>query len=263
MNMLFDALSLLTLLIARGYGVLTVLPPLMKAGQGWMVRLPIALALALPSANLAPSVAIAHLDMGVVVLLAVFEFGIGMIVGALFLPLFAVPRAVGALVDVQAGLQSIQLFDPGAAERSSTLFADLFEQIVWVMFIGAGGLAMMAHAYGLSQQVWPMGKFGFPDLDQLAMIVRDGFSAMGRATLMIVAPFAVVLFTIDYAMALIGRSAPQLNVLTNSIAIKITFAMIVFVAMLGPFGEMFRTTLGIWMEDTGTVYRVLKGARDE
>lgn len=263
MTMLFDALSLLTLLIARGYGVLIVVPPLMKAGQGWIVRLPIALALALPSANLAPSVSIAHLDMGAVAVLAAFEFGIGMIVGALFLPLFAVPRAVGALIDLQAGLQSIQLFDPSSAERSSTLFADLFEQIVWVMFIGVGGLAMMAHAYGLSQQVWPMGRFGFPDLDQLVTILTDGFRSMGRATLMIVAPFAVVLFTLDYAMALIGRSAPQLNVLTNSVAIKITFAMIVFVTMLGPLTETFQTTIGGWMDQTGTVYRVLKGSRDE
>ncbi|KVW73116.1 hypothetical protein WK99_32945 [Burkholderia ubonensis] len=251
--------SLLALLVARGYGVMIVVPPLVRAGQGWLVRLPIALALSLPSAHLASSISFTHLNVGVLALLASAEFGIGLIVGAVFLPLFAVPRSVGALIDLQVGLQSVQLFDPGSAERSTTLFADLFEQIVWVVFISTGGLAMMAQAYALSQQVWPMGQMAMPDAERLIGLVQDGYRAIGRTTMMMVAPFSIVLFMLDYAMALIGRSAPQLNILTNSIAIKITFAILVFVIMLGPFTDVIQTTLGAWMDGVTSAYRTLQG----
>ncbi|MGT0193843.1 EscT/YscT/HrcT family type III secretion system export apparatus protein [Burkholderia pyrrocinia] len=263
MHTLFDMVSLLALLVARGYGVLFMVPPLLRAGQGWLVRLPIALALSLPAANLVSTVSIAHLNVAAVALIAAFEFGVGLIVGALFLPLFAVPRSVGALIDLQAGLQSIQLFDPGSAERSTTLFADLFEQIVWVMFISVGGLVMMAEAYALSQQVWPMGQLAFPEPARLVSMAQEGYRAMGRTTFMVVAPFAIVLFMLDYAMALIGRSAPQLNVLTNSIAIKITFVILVFVVMLGPLMDASQTTIGAWMDGAIGLYRTLQGKSHE
>ncbi|KVO23407.1 hypothetical protein WJ74_33805 [Burkholderia ubonensis] len=259
MHALFDMVILLALLVARGYGVLIVVPPLSRAGQSWLVRLPIALALSLPAANLVSSVSIAHLNVGAIALIAAFEFGVGLIVGAVFLPLFAVPRSVGALIDLQAGLQSIQMFDPGSAERSTTLFADLFEQIVWVMFISVGGLAMMAEAYALSQQVWPMGQLAFPESERLVALAQDGYRAMGRTTLMVIAPFAIVLFVLDYAMALIGRSAPQLNVLTNSIAIKVTFAILVLVLLLGPFTDAVQKTIGAWMDGVSSLYHMLQG----
>ncbi|KVU00225.1 hypothetical protein WK62_19360 [Burkholderia ubonensis] len=257
---LSDIVGLLALLVARGYGIMAVVPPLLRVGQGWLVRLPIALALSLPAANLATPMSITNLNLAIVALIAVLEFGVGLIVGALFLPLFAVPRSVGALIDLQAGLQSIQLFDPGSAERSTTLFADLFEQIVWVMFVSVGGLAMMAEAYALSQQVWPMGQLAFPDTGRLMDVVKEGYRSIGSATLMIVAPFAIVLFMLDYAMALIGRAAPQLNILTNSVAIKIVFAILVLVVMLGPLSELVQTTMDGWMNEVKSVYRALGGS---
>ncbi|KVP26035.1 hypothetical protein WJ85_34920 [Burkholderia ubonensis] len=257
---LSDIVGLVALLVARGYGIMVVVPPLLRAGQGWLVRLPIALALSLPAANLATPMSIADLNLAVVALIAIVEFGVGLIVGALFLPLFAVPRSVGALIDLQAGLQSIQLFDPGAAERSTTLFADLFEQSVWVMFVSVGGLAMMAEAYALSQQVWPMGQLVFPETERLIDLVRDGYRAIGSSTLMIAAPFAIVLFMLDYAMALIGRAAPQLNILTNSVAIKIVFAILVLVVMLGPLSEFVQPTMAGWMNEVKGILRVLGGS---
>jgi type III secretion protein T len=224
---LSHSITVLALLIARGYGMLLAIPPLMKAGQGWLIRFPIALAIALPSFIPAYQLTTQHFSIANIALLALREFMLGALAGVFFLPLFAVPRAAGALVDQQAGLMSIQLFDPTAAERTSTLFADLFEQCALFLFVTAGGFAILSEMYAVSYSLWPATAAGFPTLNHVITLIPDGFGKMLAMSIVYAAPFVVLLIVLEYGIGLIGRAAPQINILTTSVAIKMVAVALV------------------------------------
>ncbi|KVV39187.1 type III secretion protein [Burkholderia territorii] len=237
MSVLDDAARTLTvvmLLLARGYGLLFAVPVVLKAGQGWMTRLPIALALALPSFPLAYHAMPDTLSGGHIVFAAVREVVLGALTGVFFLPLFAVPRAVGTFVDQQAGLMSIQLFDPTSSERSATLFADIFEQFALFMFVVAGGFGVLGELYMVSNRFWPVAAEGMPSLGHAAELVMLGFGTMFDTSIRYAAPFVSMLILLEYGIGLVGRAAPQLNILTTSVAIKMVAAL-VLTPIVAPF----------------------------
>jgi type III secretion protein T len=256
---LSHGIMVLALLIARGYGMLLAIPPLMKAGQGWLIRFPIALAIALPSFVPAYQLSLQNFSVTNTALLALREFMLGALAGVFFLPLFAVPRAAGTLVDQQAGLMSIQLFDPTAAERTSTVFADLFEQSALFMFVAAGGFAMLSEMYAVSYSLWPSTAPGFPTLDQVATMIPDGFSKMMATAIAYAAPFVVVLIVLEYGIGLVGRAAPQINILTTSVAIKMVAVASVMLLGNAYFVDDYTNLMAVALDEgkafLGTVLR--------
>lgn len=244
-------MTLLALLLARGYGLLLAVPPLMKAGQGWMIRMPIALALALPAFPHAYHAMSDLPDGGRLAFMTVRELVLGGLTGIFFLPLFAVPRAVGALIDQQAGLMSIQLFDPTSPERSATIFADVFEQIALFMFVAAGGLGKLSELYAVSHRFWPIAATDLPTLDHVINLAMNGVGSLYNNTIRYAAPFVVTLILLEYGIGVVGRVAPQLNILTTSIAIKLVMALLM-VAMVGP---LFVDSFGRALDSAGVTAR--------
>ncbi|KVO19691.1 EscT/YscT/HrcT family type III secretion system export apparatus protein [Burkholderia ubonensis] len=235
---LFDdvarTITVLALLLSRGYGLLLAIPPLMKAGQGWMTRFPIALAIALPTFPLAYHTIPDTLAGGQAVFSAARELVLGALTGIFFLPLFAVPRAIGTFVDQQAGLMSIQLFDPTSAERSATIFADAFEQTALFMFVLAGGFGVLAELYAASHRFWPVASTDLPSIERVTDLATRSVGAMFDMAIRYAAPFVVTLILLEYGIGLIGRAAPQLDVLTTSVALKLVSALLL-VVIVGPF----------------------------
>ncbi|WP_269434742.1 EscT/YscT/HrcT family type III secretion system export apparatus protein [Burkholderia sp. BDU5] len=227
------AIAVLALMLPRGYGLLLAIPPLMKAGHAWTMRLPIALALALPSLPFAYHMMPSALPAGQIAFVAVREFALGVLTGMFFLPLFSVPRAVGTFVDQQAGLMSVQLFDPTSTERSATVFADVFEQSALFMFVASGGFGALGELYAMSQRFWPVTEMNAPPIADVTDIARQGFNAMVDTAIRHAGPFVATLILVEYGIGLIGRAAPQLNILTTSVAIKLVFAL-VLIAIVGP-----------------------------
>ncbi|MDR6504014.1 type III secretory pathway component EscT [Burkholderia ambifaria] len=226
---LLTAVPILALMWARGCGMLVALPVLgSKAGQGWSVRFPIAMAIALPSFAQIYSLPIPELTLLKGAWLALREFAIGALCGAFFLPLFVVPRTAGALVDQQAGATSIQLFDPATAEGATTPFADLFEQCALYVFVLTGGLSVLGEIYAYSCAAWPVGAADWPELRAFAtMLMPDGFVALFVRAVGYAAPYVAVLLLCEYSIGLIGRTAPQINVVTTSVALKMWLALVV------------------------------------
>ncbi|TDA48274.1 EscT/YscT/HrcT family type III secretion system export apparatus protein [Burkholderia pyrrocinia] len=217
----------LALMWVRGCGMLAVLPVMgSKAGQGWSVRFPIAMAIALPSFAHIHARPLPELVLLEGAWLTLREFVIGALCGAFFLPLFAVPRTAGALIDQQAGATSIQLFDPGSAEGSTTPFADLFEQCALYAFVLSGGLFMLGEMYAYSYAAWPVGEQSWPDLRAFATaLAPDGFVVLFTHAIGHAAPYVTVLLLCEYSIGLIGRAAPQINVVTTSAALKMWFVL--------------------------------------
>jgi type III secretion protein T len=150
------------------------------------------------------------------------EFVIGLVCGVFFLPLFVVPRAAGTLIDQQAGTSMILLNDQSMPEGASTLFADLFEQCALYAFVVAGGFAMLSEMYAVSWAVWPATASGFLPLEHFfTAILPTGFTAVVVQAVLHAAPYVTVLLLFEYGIGLVGRSAPQINVLTTAAAVKL------------------------------------------
>mgnify|MGYP000892123507 FL=1 len=228
-------LMMLGLMQARGFGVLLAIPVLLKPGRGWKVRLPLALAIALPSL---PAIdAVQQLSGAAWIFIALKELAVGAVVGAVFMPLFLVAREAGVLVDQQAGLMMMQLLDPTSAERQATVFADAFEQCTLVVFLGAGGLAALADLYATSHLVWPVGGGGGPSLDIATRLLLQGLDELMRAALRLSSPFLFILIVLEVGLGLLGRAAPQWNVMTSSISVKLLVTLLIGMAVAEPMAS--------------------------
>lgn len=230
----------LALLVTRGYGMLLAIPMLMKGGQGRLLRLPIALAIALPAFIPASQASLQDFSIINTAVLVLREFLLGALAGVFFSPLFVVPRAAGTLVDQQAGLMSIQLFDPTSAERSSTVFADLFEQCALFLFVTAGGFSVLSEMYTISYLLWPVTAVGFPSAHHLMTLIQEGSSQMLPSSIAYAAPVVVVLIALEYGIGLVGRAAPQINILTTAVAIKIVAVALVLLAGAAHFVDDYK-----------------------
>ncbi|MGH1358724.1 MAG: type III secretion system export apparatus subunit SctT [Burkholderiaceae bacterium] len=166
-------------------------------------------------------------------LLLLKEAGIGLMIGLSFAMVFWVARAIGELVDYQTASTFSQNTDPVNGQNASTL-GMFIEKVFIVYTVAAGGLLIFAEVLLLSYSLWPVGQL-VPDLIQRAspLLIMET-SRLFALGLLLAGPMMLIVFMIDIGFGLIGRTAPQLNLLNLTLPLKAPVA--VFVLMLAlPF----------------------------
>ena len=153
-----------------------------------------------------------------------FAFSAAVIVNAV--------QSAGEIIDIQAGLSMIMLMNP-ATNTQATATGRLFYQIALIVFIVAGGHLYLLSAFFRSFTIVPLGTFAFggPALNEMIRITGDVFNVGAQLSL----PVLVVLFVVDFGLAMMNRVSPQVNVLELNFAMKPTTSMLVFLVALPTF----------------------------
>ena len=165
------------------------------------------------------------------------EYVIGFLLGYLVGWIFWVVQSAGALIDNQRGAAIASSIDPLQGHETSPL-GNLFSQLfLTYVFVTGAVLPMFGLLYN-SYVLWP--------IDRAVPVIADNFPAMlllmfdnaMRLMFVLAAPIIAVMFMAEFALAIVSRFAPQIQVFILAMPIKSAlaiFILIFYFALLMPY----------------------------
>lgn len=200
---------------------LVLAPPFAHRGIPATVRVMLALGLALliaPRARAAsdPSDVVAFAGQ------LLMQVLIGVALGFLVALVFAAVQSAGGLIDLFAGFQLSQAYDP-MNQFSGAQFARLYQITAIVLLFASDGYQLVILGLVRTFDVLPL---GMPlDLAAMAAVSTTGITQMFLAALQVAGPLVVVLFLADVGLGLLTRVAPALNAFALGFPLKILLTL--------------------------------------
>lgn len=154
-------------------------------------------------------------------MLAVMFIGeamLGLILGMLVMILFSAVQFGGHIIGFQMGFAMVSVVDPitGTSEAVSAHFLWMCTMLT---FLALNGHLFLISAMGQSFDLIPPG--GLLLTDALVSHVLDFSRQLFILAVRVAAPVMAAIFLVDLALALIARTAPQMNVLMLGFPVKI------------------------------------------
>ena len=207
--------------VARVFGMMTILPMFTRLGLSGLLRGAVALALAMP---LVPAVmtqlaAGRPLDpLGLLVVLTK-ELLVGIVLGVVFGAPFWAVEIAGELVDQQRQSEAAILPDP--SQQSETgLTGTLFVLTTIVVFFAGGGMRFLFDALVASYAIWPPFDLLPHASPGAAYEVLALLDAVLQAGVVLASPLVIAMVVTELSMALLGRFAPNLSVYDLALSAK-------------------------------------------
>lgn len=206
--------------VARGLGLLQILPLSTRLGLTGLHRAAVAGALALlllpllmtQLGPIPPSGA--HLA-----LLAAKEGMIGFLLGVIFAVPFWIAETAGELIDQQRGSQGAVTPDP-AGEEQSGITATLLVLTLTTIFLLSGGMHWLLDALYRSYALWPAGQLTPHLASGAAMRVLGLLDSILGSGLLLASPLLIAMLLVELSLGLINRFMPQLNVFDLALSAK-------------------------------------------
>ncbi len=176
-------------------------------------------------------------------LMVLGELILGLVLGLLVHIIFAAVQTAGQVIGFQMGFAMMNVVDPMTGV-SEAITAQFLYMITLLLFLSMNGHLYMLKGFSHSFELVPPGGLLItPELvDQVVSFSRQIFVLAVK----IAAPVMAAVFLVDLALALIGRAAPQMNVLFVGFPLKIAvgflFISLIF-TLLARFMEQFVGTI--------------------
>ncbi|MDP0588593.1 MAG: type III secretion system export apparatus subunit SctT [Candidatus Endonucleobacter bathymodioli] len=238
----------------RLLALFTVLPMLhKKVLGGTMIRNGICLCMVLFLHPLLsegnPEEVLSILATGGIVLKEVF---IGALLGfCVAIPFWALESS-GFFIDNQRGASMASIMNPFSGAETSPL-GILFSQAFIAIIMTSGLFLMLLKNVFLSYQAWPVFSY-YPEFNFKATIFfLNQFDLIVSLAMWLAAPIIISMFITEFGIALISRSAPQLNVFILAMPIKSAVAAAILVVYVGTVMALTRRH----MMDMGSLFTSL------
>ena len=215
------------LVLPRAYAFLTISQLLPQTAVPRLARNAAILVICLPVTPI--MLPYSTLFVGEVALFVAFffkEVALGVIMGYLVFWLFWAVQAAGTLIDNQRGAAIASSIDPLQGHEAAPL-GMLFSQAFITYFFSIGGFLVITMLLYRSYVIWP--------ITEMIPITRPDFPAQMLAVLdlgmrlafILSAPIIAIMFLAEFALAMVSRFAPQVQVFILAMPIKSALAMIV------------------------------------
>lgn len=258
---LFDReLVAIMLTLPRLYAFLAVSQVLNPAAVPRLARGATTLALAIPlvPVNLALVDGFDRTVGGYVIHFAK-EYAIGFALGYMVAWVFWAVQSAGALIDNQRGASIASSIDPLQGHESSPL-GNLFSQAFLTYVFAIGAVLPVIGLVYQSYVVWPPTR-GLPALTpDLPVLLLRMFDHALRMVVILAGPIVIVMFLAEFALALVSRFAPQVQVFILAMPIKSALAALILVfyfSILLPYGTR---QLGLATEAAPGLYELMQPA---
>jgi flagellar biosynthesis protein FliR len=176
------------------------------------------------------------------------EAGVGATLGLGILMAFAGFALAGRLIDIQIGFGIAQVFDPLTRSRIPVLSA-VFGLLAAVFFFLVDGHHALLRGIAYSIERFPVGR-GWavapaePLVRQMAALFTLGFA--------LAAPVVLGLLLVEFALGVVSRNLPQMNMRVVGIPVKILAGLLALSVWATGFGEPAgRLYAGIYQTWTG------------
>src|SRR5579875_2999594 len=201
---------------------LVLAPPFSFSGIPLRIKGMLAVALSLLVAPQAATTIPADLDTGTFILSLVCQLLIGGLLGFLCAMVFAAVQSAGNLVDLFAGFQLSQAFDP-QMNVNGAQFTRLMQMVALGLLFVSGGDELILNGLFRTFTALPVtGMFSRSVGEQLL----PGVGQLLVAAVQIAGPIVVVLFLADVGLGLLTRVAPALNASQLGFPLKILITLL-------------------------------------
>lgn len=247
---LFDSAWITRVLLLSGrIAALFLMTPLLyampvPASVRVLLAIALAVALALPFAG---SPGAEPVPLGALLQSFLQELAIGATLGLGVLMAFAGFTVAGRLIDVQVGFGIGQVFDPLTRTQVPVLTSVFTLLGVLLFFLVNGHHALLRGvAYSLERfplgQAWALEAAAGPVLKQAAGLFTLGFA--------LAAPIVLSLLLVEFALGVIARNLPQLNMFVLGIPVKIIAGLLALsiwaVGLGGVASRMYQEIYRTW-----------------
>ncbi|MDO1583191.1 type III secretion system export apparatus subunit SctT [Rhizobium oryzicola] len=162
------------------------------------------------------------------------EYAIGFVLGYIVSWIFWAVQSAGAFIDNQRGAAVAASIDPLQGHETSPL-GILFSQAFLTYIYSTGAMLPILGLLYQSYHVWPATR-GLPVLSphfpELALSIAD--NAL-RIMVIIAGPIAAVMFLSEFALAMVSRFAPQVQVFILAMPIKSGLAIFLLIFYFARF----------------------------
>lgn len=174
-------------------------------------------------------------------LILVQQVLIGIAMGFTMKLVFAAAQMAGEFVGLQMGLSFATFFDPGTGANTAVI-SRLFNILAVLVFLAVDGHLLVLGGLAMSFDALPLAPMSL-HADGWGVVVERG-SQVFLSGLLLALPLIAALLSINLALGILNRAAPQLSVFSVGFPISLTVGLILLAAALPntlPFMEtLFR-----------------------
>ena len=168
------------------------------------------------------------------------EMLLGLTIGLVVTIIFTGLQLAGLAISQQMGISIADVFNPDFNESSDAL-GMLYYWVGLMMFLAIGGHRMLVGSLLDSFRAIPLG--GFSVGDKAMGLVSGAMTASFLMAFKVSLPAVLALFLTSVAMGLIGRTVPQLNIMTAGFALRTTLGMLLIAATMLAVMRVFLGTI--------------------
>ncbi|HUB24580.1 MAG TPA: flagellar biosynthetic protein FliR, partial [Tepidisphaeraceae bacterium] len=250
---LSDLLNLVPVyvLVLVRVAAMMVYAPLLGSGQiPKRVKGMIACVLALAVARGVPPPIVPVTSLGMAAVGIGGEIAFGLAMGLILSFTFIAAQWAGQIVGQQMGLNLSEVFDPQFGGQGS-IVGNLYFMLTLVVFLTVNGHRAMIMGVRDSFDAMPLLSVGITK--SLVDVFLSLFQAATELAIRLAAPILVTMVVVDMALGFIGKTMPQLNVMSAGLSIRVIVGMLVLLFGIGLTSEVMRTAV---LDSMETVYRL-------
>ncbi|MEE1071425.1 MAG: flagellar biosynthetic protein FliR [Cellulosilyticum sp.] len=188
-------------------------------------------------------------------ILLIREIVVGLIIGFVVKIFFQIYPFVGSLLSMQGGISMSIVMDPTSGTQS-TQIGRLYNLGLGAVFVISGGYHWLIHTLVESFELIPIGKGVFGSNLVSGMVETTAlYLEIGLKLSM---PIVAVILVVDFAMGILARTVPQMNMFVIGIPLKMIILfvlLIITINITSQFNEM------IIKELVQTINHVIQGMR--
>lgn len=182
------------------------------------------------------------------------EVFVGLLTGFIVNMILQTFNILGQIFDLHIGFLMSSFFDPSSGGQT-TLIAKFLYLMGIVLFFTMDGHHMLIMGMAKSFEIVPLDTALFNMASSGLTIIRS-FARMFTVAVQISAPVIAVVLIIDVCLGLLGRTAPQMNILMLGFPVKIAAGILTLTVMIPLMGTVFQYLFRMMEQD---LYILLKG----
>ena len=179
------------------------------------------------------------------------ELAFGLAMGMVMSFVFIAVQWAGEMIGQQMGLNLGAVFDPEYGQQGS-IIGDLYFMLTLAVFLIAGGHRAMLQAVRASFQILPLLSVGM-NASLLDLLVGLLQSATIFA-IKLAAPMLVTMLAVDLILGLVGKTVPQMNVMSIGLNLRSVLGMLVVIVGLSLSVRVIRDSVLDSMESVWNGY---------
>lgn len=240
----------------RILSLLAVAPVFSNRALPTRIRLVLGLAITVAIAPVLPPAPPIPLDSWLIYPIIAQELLIGITCGFVLRFIFAAIDLAAAMVGFQMGLSFAVFYSPTSGTQTPVL-NEFFAVVATLLFLALDGHLMLLNAIVVSFDWLPLGA-GLALQEGMAVMLHYPVTLFAFAFLLSLPITAVVLLT-NIALAILTRTAPQLNLFAIGFPITITMGFLALLASLSPMGGILQQGFAEGIEAVGQVIQGFSG----